>query len=152
MLTKASQQPQTCSTSPTSSGNPNPPFTPSTSPSANTSKSNPASKSSTSAAGSSSTLQKYYQTPLPITRCLVGDPPSWLTPLLNKRTDEADGSNAGLTWIIIILIILSIAVTCSEVFLRFGILTKEKSNSAKGLPMCVMPSGLVMPITHDGLL
>ncbi len=28
-----------------------------------------------------------------------------------------------LTWIIIVLILLSILVTCSEVFLRFGILT-----------------------------
>lgn len=30
----------------------------------------------------------------------------------------------GLTWIIIVLIVLSIAVTGSEVFLRFGILSK----------------------------
>jgi uncharacterized Rmd1/YagE family protein len=35
----------------------------------------------------------------------------------------ADQKMSRITWIIIILIILSIAVTCSEVFLRFGILT-----------------------------
>lgn len=32
----------------------------------------------------------------------------------------------GITWIIIVLIVLSIIVTCSEVFLRFGILTSGK--------------------------
>jgi uncharacterized Rmd1/YagE family protein len=35
----------------------------------------------------------------------------------------------GITWIIIILIIVSIGVTCTEVFLRFGILTKGRSNN-----------------------
>ncbi|KAI9761318.1 MAG: hypothetical protein M4579_001108 [Chaenotheca gracillima] len=35
----------------------------------------------------------------------------------------ADNKMSRITWIIIILIILSIAVTCSEVFLRFGILS-----------------------------
>ncbi|KAI9848262.1 MAG: hypothetical protein M1837_000526 [Sclerophora amabilis] len=40
----------------------------------------------------------------------------------------ADNKMSRITWIIIILIILSIAVTCSEVFLRFGILsTRPKS-------------------------
>jgi hypothetical protein len=36
-------------------------------------------------------------------------------------------SNAGtgITWIIIFLIVLSILVTCSEVFLRFGLLAKN---------------------------
>lgn len=29
----------------------------------------------------------------------------------------------GITWIIIVLIVISILVTCSEVFLRFGILS-----------------------------
>lgn len=32
----------------------------------------------------------------------------------------------GITWIIIILIVVSILVTCSEVFLRFGILSSSK--------------------------
>lgn len=45
---------------------------------------------------------------------------------------------AGLTWIIIVLIILSIFVTCSEVFLRFGILS-TRGAKAKDLPMCIMP-------------
>ena len=49
----------------------------------------------------------------------------------------------GLTWIIIVLIVLSILVTCSEVFLRFGILS-TRGMKAKGLPMCIMPE-------HDGL-
>ena len=50
---------------------------------------------------------------------------------------------AGLTWIIIVLIILSIFVTCSEVFLRFGILS-TRGAKAKALPMCIMPD-------HGGL-
>lgn len=33
---------------------------------------------------------------------------------------------AGITWIIIVLIVLSILVTCSEVILRFGILSAGK--------------------------
>ena len=64
----------------------------------------------------------------------------------------ADNKMSRLTWIIIILIILSIFVTCSEVFLRFGILTKEKSSTpatpsivqqaAGMLPLCRMPDQL----------
>ena len=38
----------------------------------------------------------------------------------------ADTKMTRITWIIIILIILSILVTCTEVFLRFGILAGEK--------------------------
>ena len=38
-----------------------------------------------------------------------------------------------ITWIIIILIIVSIAVTVTEVGLRFGILQKEK-NAERGIP------------------
>jgi uncharacterized Rmd1/YagE family protein len=56
ILTTAQQA--TCSTPPTSSGMPNPPFTRSTPPSANTSKSNPGFKSSTSGAAFSSTSPK----------------------------------------------------------------------------------------------
>lgn len=33
--------------------------------------------------------------------------------------------SAGLTWIIIVLILLSIIVTCFEIFLRFGILSSR---------------------------
>ena len=57
----------------------------------------------------------------------------------------ADNKMSSLTWIIIVLIVISIFVTCSEVFLRFGIL-KTRGARAKGmgagagLPMCVMPS------------
>ena len=46
----------------------------------------------------------------------------------------------GITWIIIVLIILSILVTCSEVFLRFGLLSagkgKEGGGSAIATPTC----------------
>ena len=56
----------------------------------------------------------------------------------------ADNKMSHLTWIIIVLIILSIFVTCSEVFLRFGILS-TRGAKAKGLPTCVMPA-------HDALL
>lgn len=38
----------------------------------------------------------------------------------------ADTKMTRITWIIIILIILSILVTCTEVFLRFGILAAGK--------------------------
>ncbi len=51
----------------------------------------------------------------------------------------ADNKMSRLTWIIIVLILLSIFVTCSEVFLRFGILSKRGAQ-AKGLPTCIMPS------------
>ncbi|KAF6226436.1 hypothetical protein HO133_009302 [Letharia lupina] len=50
----------------------------------------------------------------------------------------ADNKMSRLTWIIIVLIVLSIFVTCSEVFLRFGILS-TRGAKAKGLPMCIMP-------------
>lgn len=36
----------------------------------------------------------------------------------------SDNKMSRITWIIIVLICISILVTCSEVFLRFGILTK----------------------------
>jgi hypothetical protein len=41
----------------------------------------------------------------------------------------ADTKMSNLTWIIIVLILLSIFVTCSEVFLRFGILTSRGNRS-----------------------
>ncbi|KAL8859176.1 MAG: hypothetical protein Q9178_004439 [Gyalolechia marmorata] len=46
-----------------------------------------------------------------------------------------DDRSSRLTWIIIVLILISIAVTCSEVFLRFGILNTRKGG--KGLGMLV---------------
>ena len=53
----------------------------------------------------------------------------------------------GLTWIIIVLILLSIFVTCSEVFLRFGILsTRPKGNAVSGPGACLMAVGM-----KDGL-
>ena len=38
-----------------------------------------------------------------------------------------------LTWIIIVLICLSILVTCSEVFLRFGLLSSRTRKSSTGM-------------------
>lgn len=55
----------------------------------------------------------------------------------------ADNKMSHLTWIIIVLIVLSIAVTCTEVFLRFGILS-SRGVTPKNLPTCVMP-------VHDSL-
>ncbi|KAI9816950.1 MAG: hypothetical protein M1832_004934 [Thelocarpon impressellum] len=45
----------------------------------------------------------------------------------------ADQKMSRITWIIIVLIILSIAVTCSEVFLRFGILSTRPKSLAQYL-------------------
>src|SRR5271154_6161086 len=45
----------------------------------------------------------------------------------------ADSKMSRLTWIIIVLICLSILVTCSEVFLRFGILTTRTGKSSVGM-------------------
>ncbi len=45
----------------------------------------------------------------------------------------SDNKMDRLTWIIIVLILLSILVTCSEVFLRFGILTaRSRRKGASG--------------------
>lgn len=41
----------------------------------------------------------------------------------------ADSKMSAITWIIIILIIVSILVTVTEVALRFGILSKEKGKN-----------------------
>ncbi|KAL8658041.1 MAG: hypothetical protein Q9226_001330 [Calogaya cf. arnoldii] len=55
----------------------------------------------------------------------------------------ADDRSSRLTWIIIVLILISIAVTCSEVFLRFGILSSStrggKGAMAKGYWMPMPP-------------
>ncbi|KAL8786338.1 MAG: hypothetical protein Q9213_002835 [Squamulea squamosa] len=45
----------------------------------------------------------------------------------------ADDRSSRLTWIIIVLILISIAVTCSEVFLRFGILSTRGGKGVEGL-------------------
>jgi len=51
----------------------------------------------------------------------------------------SDSKVSKQTWIIIVLIVLSILVTCSEVFLRFGMLsTKAKKNNA-AMAMCLAP-------------
>ena len=44
----------------------------------------------------------------------------------------ADDRSSRLTWIIIVLILISIAVTCSEVFLRFGILSGSTRRGGGG--------------------
>ena len=44
----------------------------------------------------------------------------------------ADAKMSSITWIIIILIVVSILVTVTEVTLRFGILEKEKSKGGTG--------------------
>jgi uncharacterized Rmd1/YagE family protein len=60
----------------------------------------------------------------------------------------ADKKMTRITWIIIVLIVLSIFVTCSEVFLRFGILAKSR-HSGTGVNMVGVESldavELVMP-------
>lgn len=51
----------------------------------------------------------------------------------------ADKKMTRITWIIIVLIVLSILVTCSEVFLRFGILVKSR-HSGTGVDRLGMES------------
>jgi uncharacterized Rmd1/YagE family protein len=46
----------------------------------------------------------------------------------------ADKKMTSITWIIIVLIVISIFVTCSEVFLRFGILTGERKKGDAAVP------------------
>ena len=71
----------------------------------------------------------------------------------------ADNKMSRLTWIIIVLILISIFVTCSEVFLRFGILSTRGKGLVDGgggggamavgsdLPLCRIPgTNLMMPI------
>jgi uncharacterized Rmd1/YagE family protein len=45
----------------------------------------------------------------------------------------SDSKMSRLTWIIIVLICLSILVTCSEVFLRFGMLSTRTGKGSAGL-------------------
>lgn len=44
----------------------------------------------------------------------------------------SDDKMSRITWIIIVLIAISILVTCSEVFLRFGLLSSTRGNAAAG--------------------
>jgi hypothetical protein len=44
----------------------------------------------------------------------------------------SDSKMSRLTWIIIVLICLSILVTCSEVFLRFGLLSSRSGKNSTG--------------------
>ena len=58
--------------------------------------------------------------------------------------DGADLRGAkGLTWIIIVLILLSIFVTCTEVFLRFGLLAKRSKGGGVGACVCPGTDGLL---------
>ena len=59
----------------------------------------------------------------------------------------ADAKMSSITWIIIILIVVSILVTVTEVTLRFGILEKEKS---KGNPRESAPEVEVIRTTSVG--
>lgn len=54
----------------------------------------------------------------------------------------ADNKMSRQTWIIIILIVMSILVTCSEVFLRFGILSTHSGKKTPGLcPVVPLSAG-----------
>ena len=49
----------------------------------------------------------------------------------------ADVKMTRITWIIIVLIILSILVTCTEVFLRFGILAASGKKGKEGAALAL---------------
>lgn len=67
-----------------------------------------------------------------------------LTEILSEGI--ADVKMTRITWIIIVLIVLSILVTCSEVFLRFGILAKSRHDEP-GVGTLMMDKAVVLPIT-----
>jgi len=54
-----------------------------------------------------------------------------------------------ITWIIIVLIVVSIAVTVSEVALRFGILSKEKAEKGQLLDKWVEISRKLISQPHS---
>ncbi|KAL1620959.1 putative sporulation protein rmd8 [Diplodia seriata] len=58
----------------------------------------------------------------------------------------ADKKMTRITWIIIVLIILSILVTCSEVFLRFGILTQGKKKESAANAAFMVGGGVPLPM------
>jgi len=65
-----------------------------------------------------------------------------LTEILSEGI--ADVKMTRITWIIIVLIVLSILVTCSEVFLRFGILAKSK-HTEPGVGTLMTPLPMTTP-------
>ncbi|KAF2139953.1 uncharacterized protein K452DRAFT_231538 [Aplosporella prunicola CBS 121167] len=56
----------------------------------------------------------------------------------------ADKKMTRITWIVIILIILSILVTCTEVFIRFGLLASGKNKAQVGVGV-----GAPLPSPHE---
>ncbi|KAK5948408.1 Sad1-interacting factor 3 [Knufia fluminis] len=56
----------------------------------------------------------------------------------------SDNKMSRITWIIIVLIGISILVTCSEVFLRFGILTAKKGHAGANVI-----AGSLPPLSHE---
>lgn len=64
----------------------------------------------------------------------------------------SDKKMTRITWIIIVLIVLSICITCLEVLLRFAILTKQgKDRVADGLPVDGMHVGALRGISPPAL-
>lgn len=63
----------------------------------------------------------------------------------------ADDRSSRLTWIIIVLILISIAVTCSEVFLRFGMLS-TRGGKGGGASRMECLSILAPEVGRSGLL
>ena len=51
----------------------------------------------------------------------------------------SDSKVSKQTWIIIVLIVLSILVTCSEVFLRFGLLSSKAKKNNAGVSSVMQP-------------
>ena len=128
VLTQAEATPQraTCSTCRTSSGSPNPPYTPCTSPSEV--RASPRLILMKELSVRSEYLEIKSRIQVLNERCRV------FLDLAEILSDSiADQKMSRITWIIIILIILSIAVTCSEVFLRFGILSTRPKSLAQYL-------------------
>lgn len=62
----------------------------------------------------------------------------------------ADVKMTRITWIIIILIILSILVTCTEVFLRFGILASDKAKEGAGKGVVGLGMEMGMGMVREG--
>lgn len=54
----------------------------------------------------------------------------------------ADVKMTRITWIIIVLIILSILVTCTEVFLRFGILAASGKKDQEGAALLLAAASM----------
>ena len=63
----------------------------------------------------------------------------------------SDDKMSRITWIIIVLIAISILVTCSEVFLRFGILSGTRGNAAAGKACLQAARAVPTMVPHLGL-